>query len=161
MARGAATEHVARRTSHFALRISHFAPAPLTPEQAYDALIALSREETMLASCLDLLEWDEEVAMPRKGVAHRAEQRALLAGLVHDRATDPRHEELLVALEGSAVVSDPESAQAARQGRVLSGMLEPDGLYLATGGNVPVALMELQGGTAKVVRGFNLTDTAE
>jgi tRNA pseudouridine55 synthase len=28
-------------------------------------------------------------------------------------------------------------------------------------GSVPVALMELSGGTAKVVRGFNLTDTAE
>jgi tRNA pseudouridine55 synthase len=40
-------------------------------------------------------------------------------------------------------------------------MLEPDGLYLATAGKVPVALIELSGGTAKVVRGFNLTDTAE
>jgi carboxypeptidase Taq len=84
----------------------------LTPEDAYAALIALSREEIMLASCLDLLEWDEEVAMPRNGVKHRAEQRALLAGLVHDRATDPRHEELLVALEGSALIGDPESPHA-------------------------------------------------
>ena len=55
----------------------------------------------------------------------------------------------------------PASEQAARQGRVLSGMLEPDGLYLATAGKVPVALMDLKGGTAKVVRGFNLPDTAE
>jgi tRNA pseudouridine55 synthase len=55
----------------------------------------------------------------------------------------------------------PESAQAARQGRVLSGMPRPDGLYLALAGTIPVALMELSGGTAKVVRGFNLTDTAE
>jgi carboxypeptidase Taq len=84
----------------------------LTPDHAYDELIALSRAETLLASCLDLLEWDEEVAMPRNGVAHRAEQRALLAGLVHERGTDPRHEELLVALEGSALVSDPESPQS-------------------------------------------------
>ena len=67
----------------------------------------------MLASCLDLLEWDEEVAMPRNGVAHRAEQRALLAGLVHERGTDPRHEELLAALDGSSLVSDPESPHAA------------------------------------------------
>jgi tRNA pseudouridine55 synthase len=40
-------------------------------------------------------------------------------------------------------------------------MLEPDGLYLATADNVPVALIDLKGGTAKVVRGFNLPDTAE
>ena len=84
----------------------------MTPELAYDELIALSRAETLLASCLDLLEWDEEVAMPRKGVEHRAEQRALLAGLVHDRATDPRHEELLVALQGWALLDDPDSPQA-------------------------------------------------
>jgi tRNA pseudouridine55 synthase len=60
-----------------------------------------------------------------------------------------------------ALTLDPESAQAARQGRVLSGMPHPDGLVLAMAGTVPVALMELSGGTAKVVRGFNLTDTAE
>jgi carboxypeptidase Taq len=82
------------------------------PEHAYQELIGLSRSETLLSSCLDLLEWDEEVAMPRKGVEHRAEQRALLAGLVHDRGTDPRYEELLVAIEGSALLSDPESASA-------------------------------------------------
>ena len=60
-----------------------------------------------------------------------------------------------------ALTLDPESAQAVRQGRVLSGMPHPDGLHLATYGGTPVALMELSGGTAKVVRGFNLIDTAE
>ena len=84
----------------------------MNAEQAYEEIIRLSREETLLASCLDLLEWDEEVSMPRKGVEHRAEQRALLAGLVHDRGTDPRHEELLVTVEGSSLLSDPESAAA-------------------------------------------------
>ena len=84
----------------------------MNSEQAYEEITRLSREETLLASCLDLLEWDEEVAMPRNGVEHRAEQRALLAGMVHDRGTDPRYEELLAAVEGSALVSDPESAEA-------------------------------------------------
>src|SRR5215213_9592792 len=84
----------------------------MNAEQAYDEMMALSREETLLASCLDLLEWDEEVSMPRNGVEHRAEQRALLAGLVHDRSTDPRYEELLSAVEGSAFVGDPDSAEA-------------------------------------------------
>ena len=52
-------------------------------------------------------------------------------------------------------------AQAVRQGRVLSELLQPDGLHLAKLGDVPIALMELEGGTAKVVRGFNLPDVAE
>ena len=60
-----------------------------------------------------------------------------------------------------ALQLDPDSAQAARQGRVLSGMPQSDGLYCAMLGNVPVALMELDAGTAKVVRGFNLPDVAE
>jgi tRNA pseudouridine55 synthase len=56
---------------------------------------------------------------------------------------------------------DPDSAQAVRQGRVLSGLPQDDGLYCAKHGNVPVALIELSAGTAKVVRGFNLPDVAE
>ena len=56
---------------------------------------------------------------------------------------------------------EPDSAQAVRQGRVLSDLPQTDGLHLAKLGNTPVALMELEGGTAKVVRGFNLPDVAE
>jgi carboxypeptidase Taq len=81
-------------------------------EQAYLELVRLSRDESLLSSCLDVLEWDEEVCMPRGGVEHRAEQIALLAGLVHDRATDPRYDELLSAVEASSLVSDGESPQA-------------------------------------------------
>jgi len=60
-----------------------------------------------------------------------------------------------------ALTLDPESAQAVRQGRIISGLPHPDGLHLAKLAQVPVALMELSGGTATVVRGLNLTDTAE
>jgi carboxypeptidase Taq len=81
-------------------------------EQAYLELVQLSRDETVLSSCLELLEWDEEVCMPRGGVEHRAEQMALLAGLVHDRGTDPRYDELLGVVEHSSLVSDPESPTA-------------------------------------------------
>ena len=52
-------------------------------------------------------------------------------------------------------------AQAVRQGRVLFGMPHPSGLYCAMLDSVPVALMEITEGTAKVVRGFNLFDVAE
>jgi len=38
---------------------------------------------------------------------------ALLAGLHHERATDPRIGELLGAVEGSEVVADPDSVESA------------------------------------------------
>lgn len=51
---------------------------------------------------------------------------------------------------------NPEAARAVRQGRVLTGMTQGDGLYFAREGLVPLALVELSGGNATVVRGFNL-----
>jgi tRNA pseudouridine55 synthase len=75
-------------------------------------------------------------------------------------------EYLLLPLEAGlddipALHLDQTSAQAVRQGRVLSDMPQSSGLYLAKLGNVPVALMEITDGTATVVRGFNLPDVAE
>jgi tRNA pseudouridine55 synthase len=55
----------------------------------------------------------------------------------------------------------PEQARAVRQGRVLAGLAFDDGLYWARSGLVPLALLELTGGDARVVRGFNLPDVAE
>jgi len=75
-------------------------------------------------------------------------------------------QDLLLPLEAGlddipALILDQTSAQAVRQGRVLSEMPQADGLYCAKLDDVPVALVELSGGTAKVVRGFNLPDVAE
>ncbi|MGZ5477668.1 MAG: carboxypeptidase M32, partial [Thermoanaerobaculia bacterium] len=84
----------------------------MNAEQAYAELVRISREETILSSCLDMLEWDAEVYMPPGGVEHRAEQSALMAGIVHDRGTDPRYDELLNVVEGSSLVADSESPQA-------------------------------------------------
>ena len=75
-------------------------------------------------------------------------------------------EDLLLPLEAGlddipALHLDQTSAQAVRQGRVLSEMPQSSGLYLAKLGNTPVALMEITDGMATVVRGFNLPDVAE
>ncbi|MCP9222581.1 tRNA pseudouridine(55) synthase TruB [Erythrobacter sp. LQ02-29] len=75
-------------------------------------------------------------------------------------------QDLLLPLEAGlddipALNLTPDSAQAVRQGRVLSGMPQSDGLYLAKSGDIPVALVEIAGGDAKVVRGFNMHDVAE
>ena len=74
--------------------------------------------------------------------------------------------DLLLPLEAGlddipALNLDQTDAQAVRQGRVLSELPQPSGLYCAMLDNVPVALVEIEDGTAKVVRGFNLPDVAE
>src|SRR3954470_18126948 len=81
-------------------------------DRAYEELIRRVREESLLVAVEALLEWDEETYMPPGGVHNRSEQLALLAGLVHDRGTDPRIGELLGEVEGSSVVADPASAAA-------------------------------------------------
>jgi tRNA pseudouridine55 synthase len=50
----------------------------------------------------------------------------------------------------------PEQASMVRQGRVLTGLPQHDGLYWGRHGKTPVALLELSSGLATVVRGFNL-----
>src|SRR5574342_310719 len=81
-------------------------------EAAYDELIRRVREEGLLVSIEALLEWDEETYMPRGGVQNRSEQLALVAGLIHDRGTDPRIGELLGELEGSSIVADSTAPAA-------------------------------------------------
>jgi carboxypeptidase Taq len=82
-------------------------------QAAYDELMGRVREESLLASCAELLGWDEETYLPQAGVANRGNQLAFLAGLQHDWATHPRVGELLAELEGSDLVSDPHSTAAA------------------------------------------------
>jgi tRNA pseudouridine55 synthase len=60
-----------------------------------------------------------------------------------------------------AIDLGPEQARAVRQGRVLTGLPLEDGLHWARLGSTPVALLEVTGGDARVVRGFNLEDVAE
>jgi tRNA pseudouridine55 synthase len=55
----------------------------------------------------------------------------------------------------------PEQAIAVRQGRVLTGLALPDGTCWARYGNLPLALMQVEGGNARVERGFNFPDAPE
>ena len=86
---------------------------PQNPEDAYAVLIRRSKERALLGSCEMLLRWDERTYMPRGGAEHRAQQRALLAGLVHDRATAPEIEDLLSQVEESPLAEDPLSTTSA------------------------------------------------
>jgi carboxypeptidase Taq len=84
----------------------------LDPHAAYDELILRARELATLGSCSAVLGWDEQTYMPRGGAEHRGSQMAILAGLHHERATDPRIGDLLLDIEASSLVSDPESVAA-------------------------------------------------
>jgi tRNA pseudouridine55 synthase len=55
-----------------------------------------------------------------------------------------------------ALSLNPDQAGALRQGRVLVGIARDDGLHFAMLGETPVALVEVESGEARVVRGFNL-----
>src|SRR4051812_39019378 len=84
-----------------------------TAREAYEALIRRARELGVLASCSALLGWDEQTYMPHGGSAHRGDQMAVLAGIQHERATDPRIGELLAVVEDSDLVADPDNPAAA------------------------------------------------
>jgi len=73
---------------------------------SYSELVTLLREHALLASCSSLLGWDEQTNLPAGGAGHRAEQLALLAGMVHERGTSPRLGELLDELQSQAQPAD-------------------------------------------------------
>jgi carboxypeptidase Taq len=81
-------------------------------QKAYVELIRRAREHALLASCSSLLGWDEQTVMPAGGAEHRSAQMGLLAGLQHERATDPIIGELLAIVESSDLIAEPASAAA-------------------------------------------------
>jgi carboxypeptidase Taq len=80
--------------------------------RAYERLIQRARELKVLASCSALLEWDEQTYMPMGGSTHRAEQLGHLAGLHHERATDPQIGDMLAIVESSDLAADPDADSA-------------------------------------------------
>ena len=93
-------------------------------------------------------------------------EQAISLDKLNEIGKGARLEPYLLPLEAGlddipALDLDPEAARAVRQGRVLSGLSLTDGQYWARSDGVPVALVELAGGEARVVRGFNLPDVAE
>lgn len=84
----------------------------MSPQQAYDELIREIKEIALLESCASVLFWDERTYMPRGGASHRSAQVSMLAGMGHERFTDPRIGELLTEVEASDLIKDPESEPA-------------------------------------------------
>jgi carboxypeptidase Taq len=85
----------------------------MTAAAAYDDLIRRSKELGLLNSCAAVLAWDQQTYMPTNGGGLRGNQMALLATLAHQKATDPKIGELLATIEGSSLIADTDSPEAA------------------------------------------------
>jgi carboxypeptidase Taq len=81
--------------------------------EVYEQLVQHARETALLVSTEAVLGWDEQTLMPPAAANYRAEQITLLAGLVHERRTDPRFGEWLAQLENSELATDRYSQSGA------------------------------------------------
>ncbi|MFI4882070.1 MAG: carboxypeptidase M32 [Phycisphaerales bacterium JB064] len=69
----------------------------------YADLCAFGRQSAMLKSVTALLAWDQETYMPRCAGDARAEQMALLAGMMHERGTSTELGDLISSCEGASL----------------------------------------------------------
>ncbi len=84
--------------------------APESP--AYTELFDHLKHTALLGSCAHLLGWDEQTYLPSQGAELRADQMAMLAGMVHERTTSPRVGELLSQLEADGGLGDETPVSA-------------------------------------------------
>jgi len=80
-----------------------------TLQETYEALRDHARETVVLSSVEDLLGWDEQTGMPPEAAEYRAEQVTLLAGMIHQRSTDPKVGQWLARLADGPLVENPVS----------------------------------------------------
>jgi carboxypeptidase Taq len=83
------------------------------PKKIYEKLLSLNKEASLLRSSMAILEWDEKTYLPKGGSEHRANQLALLAGMVHDKATSPEIGDLLKQLDGSSYLGGEDTFETA------------------------------------------------
>ncbi|HXL73183.1 MAG TPA: carboxypeptidase M32, partial [bacterium] len=85
----------------------------MTPEQAYSDLIRRMKEIAVLGNTAGVLGWDQEVNMPAANAPYRGEQLSLLAGMCHQKFTDPALGDLISQAESSQTLTgDPLSDSA-------------------------------------------------
>ncbi|KAK2078399.1 hypothetical protein QBZ16_003239 [Prototheca wickerhamii] len=82
----------------------------------FDELVAKLKEVQALSGISGLLGWDEMVMMPPAAAASRGAQKAALAGVLHERTTDPEIGRLLEKLDGVAF-EDPYRTAAVREAK--------------------------------------------
>lgn len=68
---------------------------------AYAEFLARTREIHRLVATLALLSWDQETYLPPRGVPGRAQQRATVAALIHERTVDATFGAVIDDLQGA------------------------------------------------------------
>lgn len=86
----------------------------VTAVAAYEELCRFSRQTGTLHSVSALVSWDQETYMPKGAIAGRAEQKALLAGMLHDRATSTQMGDLISACEADSDLTNDPASESAR-----------------------------------------------
>lgn len=89
------------------------------PAERYVSFVQRIREYHAIASAQAVLEWDQMTMMPAQGAPWRAEQVAAIAGLAHEKLTDPAMGEDLAALADVKDGDDPNAATNVREMRRL------------------------------------------
>lgn len=82
-------------------------------DAVYSQLTAHLRHVALVKSCSNVLSWDEQTFLPPQGATLRSEQLALLAGMIHEQATDPRLGEWLNQLTDAEALGGAEAVRAA------------------------------------------------
>ena len=67
--------------------------------KAYQELVSLNQEITLLGSAASALDWDQETYLPKKALTHRADQLSYLSGKIHSMATGQDFQAKLEAAE--------------------------------------------------------------
>jgi carboxypeptidase Taq len=82
----------------------------MTPEKAYENILERMKELALLGNTAGILGWDQEVYMPGANAPYRADQLSLLAGMCHQKFTDPQVGDLLAqAATSKSLTQDPLS----------------------------------------------------
>lgn len=81
-----------------------------------------SKEIKTLESISSILTWDQETMMPHQGAEHRGNQRALLAGIIHNKKIDNQYYETLLSLDQS--IERKESDEAIQINRLLEDAIK-------------------------------------
>jgi len=78
--------------------------------KAYQELVSLNQEITLLGSAASCLGWDQETYLPKKALGHRANQLSYLSGKIHSMATGKDFQAKLEAAEQAGSNNLTESA---------------------------------------------------
>jgi len=81
-------------------------------EETYKALLETHKNIALLSSIEEVLVWDNRTYMPRDASSYRADQSAFIAGMVHEKRTDPRIGDLLGELGAAQVDKEDISVES-------------------------------------------------